>query len=126
MFVLFIERDGNMHIVDYKSARGFYRAVCGKVVFQNELVNTIAADASIDSICRTCHETYNEMYISDLDVEPRMARNNSYLSITKLLEYTKMGYMRPEAKYAYFLKHKVTGKLNRYKALTNKTNKYAK
>lgn len=127
MFVLFLERNGDMHIIDYKSPRGFYRSVCNKVVYQNELVETLALDASIDLICRDCHEMYTEMYISDLNIEPAMARSGKQHFFEYLYRNNKSEDLGPEADYRFLLKKNRTwSKLNKYKNLINKKNKYAK
>lgn len=127
MFILLLERNGEMHIIDYKSPRGFYRSICSKIVYQNELVETLALDSSIDLICRDCHEMYNEMYLSDLNIDTSMARSGQQHYLNYLYSNNKSQDLGPEADYRFLLKkNRNWSKLNKYKSLISKKNKYAK
>lgn len=122
MFIIVIGRSGATHIVDYQIRDGF-RSICGKVYSKSDKVNTLAADNIFDGICKTCSRIYADMYTSDLEHDPRMARNNFQQTLYSLLRYHKVNICGPQSKYSYCFGRNWV-KLVKAKRALSKNNKY--
>lgn len=98
MFVLILGRHNEAHIVDYKNIQGKYRTLCDKNFHQNQSITTLGADNTFNGICPICKKNYDEMYISDLNDDVRIARSMPY-NHSSVLSFHRHDFMGPKANY---------------------------
>lgn len=123
MFTFLITRDGKAHIVDfYHPPHSRYRTVCGNVYYKKQYLITLAAGNTFPGICKNCKNTYDDLYLSDLNHIPQMAHGQPY-RLQDFLEFNKAGLFGPEEDYILPFK-RIWGKLNKYKNLANRNRKF--
>jgi hypothetical protein len=123
MFVFLIDRFNETHIVDFKNIQGKYRTLCAKIFFQKQNIITLAADNTFNGICINCKRYYDEMYLSDLNDDVRMARS-AMNDHSNIIMFHKMDLLGPRALYESSWE-RVWSKLNKAKSSTkNKSYKY--
>ena len=121
MFVVIILRTGDIHIVDYTINNGKkYRTICSKTFSRNLKMNTLAADNTFLGTCATCKAFYDEMYLSDLNIEPRMARNESQFRYNNILDYNRYEMEGPRMQYEDSINRRWWPKLVKYQRLLQK------
>lgn len=120
MFVIIMLRNGEIHIVDYRLGNGSYRTICSKTYSKNLQMNTLAADNTFSGTCDTCKSRYDEMYLSDLNYEPRMARNETQFKYQDVLEFHRYDIDGPRVKYEDTISGQWWPKLVKYKRLIQK------
>lgn len=113
MILLIQDRKNNLHLVDYTPPSGNKFTICGIVYRKKEILNTLALDAAVHNICRTCYETYETMYQDDLDNYIRIAHSALNERVVRDYEYTAKGNAGPEIKY-WDMEQKNWDKLTRY------------
>jgi len=121
MFIFLNSRKGKTHIVDYYS-NSRYRVVCGEVFYKKNHLTTLAADNTFSQICKNCRKTYDDMYKSDLEFDPKMVYGEPR-RLQDLLEFNSVGFYGPHEDYVLDT-NRVWGKLNRYKYLVNRNKKF--
>ena len=123
MFVFIMDRHDNVHIVDFQQAGNKYRTLCSKVYLQKECITTLAADNTFSGMCDKCKKYYDDMYISDLEYIPRIARSNIQ-DMTTLADYHQLEFLGPKSKYEMAF-DRIWTKLNRAKRyIKNRDSKY--
>lgn len=121
MFVVIMLRAGDVHIVDFTLNSGKqYRTICSKTFSKNLKMNTLAADNTFPGTCSTCKAFYDEMYLSDLNIEPRMARNESQFRYYNLVDYHRYEMEGPTVKYEDRVFRRWWPKLIKYQRLLQK------
>jgi hypothetical protein len=113
MILLIQDRKSNLHLVDYTPPSGNKFTICGLVYRKGEILNTLALDAAIHNICRTCYEDYETMYGDDLENDIRMAHSRLNISLLRDCKEISQGHHIPEIKY-WDMSHKTWDKLTRY------------
>lgn len=83
MFTFYINKTGNVHMIDY-SFNGMHRAVCGETVSKFECINTFASDNTFNIGCRNCFEIYRMFYISSLNKDIRFMRSSFFRKMKNL------------------------------------------
>lgn len=123
MFVLLMLRSGGTHILDLTTHSGKYWSICGYSFNKTQRLNTLAADNTFPGICPDCKFMYDDMYQSDLDEEPTLARNSTPAKHDKYLAYHKSNQKGPKAKYSRIAIHN-WDKLVRYQRQAKRTKKH--
>ena len=114
MFVFIIDRHGKSHIVDFYNAYfAKFRTICNISVLKKDLPITLAADNTFKNLCVSCRNTYDDMYLSDLEYDKRMVRSYNQ-NPQDLIFYHKCEIMGPRNKYGYCFGRN-WAKLNRVK-----------
>lgn len=123
MFVFIMLRTGVTHIVNYRLGSGGFRTICSKTyhkVSQVNSITTLAADNTFPGMCMTCKKYYDEMYLSDLNEEPTMARNEVQLKHENIVDFQRYDIEGPKAKYEDVSGKKWWPKLIKYQRLVQK------
>ena len=113
MILLIQDRKNNLHLVDYTPPSGNKFTICGIVYRKKEILNTLALDAAVHNICRTCYEDYETMYGDDLENDIRMAHSSLNERLSGQFRFPELGNPIPEIKY-WDIEHKNWDKLTRY------------
>jgi|SRR6185369_7430145 len=113
MILLIQDRKDNLHLVDYTPPSGNKFTICGLVYRKTDILNTLALDAAIHNICRTCYEDYETMYGDDLENDIRMAHSALNDNLARDYHYLTQGSAGPDIKY-WDMAHKTWDKLTRY------------
>lgn len=113
MIILLQDRDNNYHLSDYTPYNGYKYTLCNLVYSKADILNTLALDNSFPGICRTCHETYQTMYLDDLEYDPRIAHGRLFNNLTAKYHGTVADKYYTEIKY-WDVTHKNWVKLNKY------------
>jgi hypothetical protein len=92
---------------------GNYRTMCSKTFTKKMWLNTLAADNTFPGICTTCKTYYDDMYISDLNDDPQMARNEVQMGYYDLPDWHHADIEGPKAKFEDTMDRR-WGKLIRY------------
>lgn len=123
MFVFTIDQGNNIHIVDFKNNQGKYRTLCGKTCFQKQNITTLGADNTFNGMCSICKKYYDEMYLSDLNEDIRIART-SFSNHKNKLMFHQIDLLGPKALYEIVWERNWT-KLSKAKSIfKTKNNKY--
>jgi hypothetical protein len=123
MFVFIMDRHDNIHIVDFQHSNNKYRTLCSKIYFQKECITTLASDNTFDGICQKCKRYYDDMYASDLDEYPRIARSNVN-DVNNLADYHKLEFLGPKNKYEISWERVWTKLIRARNAAKNRSGKY--
>ena len=115
MFIFLITRDGKTHIVDfyYTYSHPRYRTICGNIIHKKNGIITLAADNTFPEICINCKNTYDDLYLSDLNYFTQMAHGAPY-RLQDFLEFNKRGIIGPKEKYFLHF-NRIWNKLNKLK-----------
>lgn len=114
MIILVIDRDDNLHLVDYTPPSGNKFTICGHVYRKKDIVTTLALDNTVHNICRTCYEDYETMYGDDLEFDPRMARTSMNKKLRENYFDLSYEFLEPALKY-YDMTRRHWEKLVRYR-----------
>jgi hypothetical protein len=121
MFAVIMLRKGDIHIVDYTINNDKQiRTICQKQFSKKLKPNTLAADNTFPGMCKTCKAFYDEMYISDLNHDPRMARNESQFRYYHLLDAHRYEMEGPQVKFGDRVNWRWWVKLVKYQRLLQK------
>lgn len=118
MFVCIVERNGDVHIIDYYLMKyKTYYSVCEKSVklYGN---NTFAADNTFPGICKKCESIYSEMYLDDLNYAAASARTSLNSEIMRQCILSNAQLDTPQQKYSYSFS-RGWRKLGRIRGLVN-------
>lgn len=114
-----VTRRNEVHLVDYTHANGNKYTVCGRCFTANDIVSFVELDGAILAACRNCHDTYDEMYLDDLNHDPRVARGGTFERRKRNYLEIQNKYLATEHKY-WFLIYKDWGRLNTYRHLISR------
>lgn len=119
MFVVIMLRNGEAHIVNNRLGDGGYRTVCYKAIAirKDWTINTIAADDTFPGLCQKCKTDYDEMYLSDLNEEPTMARNETQMKYEDIVEFNRRNYVGARVLYEDVAVRRWWPKLIKYQRL---------
>ncbi len=121
MLITIMTRTGETHIVHHTSNSGrFFRTFCSKTFSKNLNLITLAADNTFSGTCQTCKAYYDEMYVSDLNEIPAMARNQTQIKYYELLNYHRNGHAGPQFELEESIQNRWWGKLVKYQRLLQK------
>lgn len=113
MILLIQDRKNNLHLVDYTPPSGNKFTICGIVYRKKEILNTLALDAAVHNICRTCYEDYETMYGDDLENDIRMAHSSLNEKLLGKFRFPELGNTLTEIKY-WDMDYRNWDKLTRY------------
>jgi hypothetical protein len=113
--ILVIDRQDNLHIVDYCSPNGNKYALCGVTYVKKDIVTTLAIDNTISILCHRCHSLFTAMYESDLNDEPQSARGKLQERLERDYQHIQIKAADTAAKYEDTVNEKYWYKLNAYK-----------
>lgn len=114
MIILVIDRQYNLHLVDYTPLSGNKFTICGHVYRKKDIVTTLALDNTVHNICRTCYEDYETMYGDDLSFDPRLARTSLNKKMWRQYFDLLNDNVTPEMKY-YDVVNRRWERLSRYR-----------
>ncbi len=121
MLIFLMTRKGETHIVNYTMNNGkSFRTIYSKTFTKNLLLNTLGADNTFPGTCSTCKAYYDEMYLSDLNVEPTMARNETQFKYPDVLEFNRYEIDGPKVKYEDVTERRWWPKLVKYQRILQK------
>lgn len=121
MFIFLMTRKGETHIVNYTMNNGkSFRTVCSKTFSKNLVLNTLAADNTFPGTCETCKSHYDEMYLSDLNIAPTMARNETQFKYPDILDFQRYEIEGPKVKYEDIVDRRWHPKSIKYQRLLQK------
>lgn len=122
MFAVLFTRNGDVHAVSYRLNNGNYRTICGKNFPKSTMMNTLASDNTFPGICSTCKSYYDEMYLDDLEYDPRLACSESSTKYNDVLEFQRFNIEGPKARYEDLM-DRHWQRLVRYQRLAKKSKK---
>lgn len=123
MFIFILDRFNGTHVVDFKNNQSKYRTLCGKIYFQKQNITTLAADNTFNGMCSVCKKYYDEVYLSDLNEDIRIARAGAS-NYKNTLMFHKIDMLGPKASYEIVWERNWS-KLSRAKSAAKiKSNKY--
>lgn len=97
MFIVLMPRVGTPHIYNYNMSNGKYRTVCNLTMSKENTQLTLCVDASIPGICSNCSAEADDMYLDDLNTEPRLARNVWQMRLCNLREFHNQEILGPSS-----------------------------
>lgn len=112
MYVIIMQRTDVPHIYNYDLSNGQVRTLCGKNISKNPTDSVVSCDAIFPGICRNCLVDANDMYLDDLQFDPRWARNSWQSRLSSLRDYHAQEILGPSG-LAYGMEHRVSNKINR-------------
>lgn len=114
MFVVLQLRNSEIHIIDYQSAAGCCRTVCGKVYDKSSHFNVFGIDNTFSGICDNCKKYYEKILINS---NSRNIKSNVY-NFETMLNFINHEYIGAKAKYSRQIKSWT--KLNKLKRLVKR------
>lgn len=114
-----VDQRNKAHLVNYTHANGNKYTVCGKVYQTKNIVTVVELDATVHLVCRTCYETYEGMYIDDLNHDPRTAKGSLTQRKKKRYLDIQKGYATIANKF-WFLSYRDWDRLNTYLRLMSR------
>lgn len=121
MFIVLISRTGLPHIYNYMLSNGKYRTLCGLNMPKENVQNTLCGDGPFPGVCPNCFIEAEDMYLDDLKMEPRIARNQWQMRLESLRDYHYQEILGPTSStYEMISRHwdkltRAKSKLNRHK-----------
>ncbi len=121
MLIFLLTRKGEAHIVNYTMNNGkSFRTICSKTFTKNSLLNTLGADNTFPGTCTTCKAYYDDMYLSDLNIAPAMARNETQFKWPDMLDFHRYEIEGPKVEYEDIACKRWWPKLIKYQRLLQK------
>lgn len=122
MFVFFIRKNSNIHIVELTSVNGRCYSICGLSTSKSERLYTLSADNTFPAICSKCKFICDEMYYFNLNNSIRSVRSSISRKIAN--GYIKnLKEFRIKKEYiAYFFRK--SNPITKYKRLSRRTKKH--
>src|SRR5271154_7048101 len=112
--ILVIDRQNNLHGVDYCGSSGNKYTLCGVTYTRKDIINTLALDNTVSDICSKCHDLFTQMYESDLNDEPQTARGRLQDRLKESYDQIQDRISSPDIKYGEMLASKIWYKMNVY------------
>lgn len=123
MFILYINRRDEAHILNFRMNNGNYRMLCGKTWSRSGRYITLAADDTFPGICANCKRRMEVTHKVDLERDLKQAYNAVQGSYYSMRQFHQKGMLGPTDSYEYLSKKASWPKLVKLqKRLTRKKN----
>lgn len=123
MFVLYINRHNQAHILNFRMQNNALRMLCGKTWPGSGRYITLAADDTFPGICTDCKRRMDTTHQVDIERDLPHAYNNAQSQYRSLRQHHQNGLLGPQDSYEYLEHKKPWPKLARLREqLTRKKN----